>query len=162
MTTRAGPSTIVTVVTQWVEITDAVGTALGGDRAGGAAALRTCWDGTTDQDHGQRCVIAHYLADLQDDLLDEVAWDERALAEYGEVDDADLTAIGIPAARGLAPSLHLNLGDGYLRQGRVHESRRQLDRALATVDALGDDGYGAMIRRGISGLGERIQAAETA
>ena len=145
-------------MTQWGEITEAVGVALSGDRVRGAALLGACWDGTGDEDHGQRCVIAHYVADLQDDLDDEIGWDTKALAEHRAVADGDLAEIGIPSARAMAPSLHLNLGDGYLRQGRVRDARVQLERALRGVDALGDDGYGAMIRKGLAGLQERIQA----
>ena len=148
-------------MTQWDEITEAVGVALSGDRVRGAALLRAGWDGTADDDHGQRCVIAHYLADLQDHLDDEVGWDERALTEHGQVADGDLAEIGIPSARGMAPSLHLNLGDGYLRQGRVHDARLQLEVALTTVDALSDDGYGVMIRQGLAGLQGRIEADVT-
>jgi hypothetical protein len=145
-------------VVQWNEILEAVGVALSGDRVRGPTLLGACWDGTGDAEHGQRCVIAHYLADLQSDVDDEVAWDERALREHGDVADGDLAEIGIPSARGMAPSLHLNLGDGYLRQGRVREARGQLHLALAQVDALGDDAYGAMIRKGLAGLQDRIQA----
>lgn len=123
--------------------------------------LGASWDGTADEDHNQRCVIAHYLADLQDDLDDEVAWDQRALTEHVQVGDGDLAQVGIPSARGMAASLHLNLGDGYLRQGRVHDARVQLDSGLSTVDALGDDGYGAMVRKGLAGLEGRIRTAET-
>ncbi len=70
-------------------------------------------------------------------------------------DDA-LAVIGIPSARAMAPSLHLNLGDGYLRQGRVDEAGEQLDAGLAAVDGLGDDGYGAMVRGGLDRLAERL------
>ena len=59
----------------------------------------------------------------------------------------------------MAPSLHLNLADGYLRQGRVEEAARQLDAGLAAVDALGDDGYGAMVRGGLERLAERLAQA---
>ena len=41
------------------------------------------------------------------------SWDERALAAYELVREDDLRPIGIDSARGFAPSLHLNLGDGY-------------------------------------------------
>ena len=94
-------------------------------------------------------MLAHYLADREPELADEVAWDEVALREHALVADDALAAIGIPSARAMAPSLHLNLGDGYLRQGRVEEARVQLEAGLAAVDALGDDGYGAMVRDGL-------------
>ncbi len=64
----------------------------------------------------------------------------------------------LPAAAGLAPSLHLNLGNGYLRQGRTPDARDQLNAGLAALGALPDDGYGAMVRRGLTGLEERIAA----
>lgn len=148
--------TSVPAMTSWDSITTAIGLALGGERERGQRDLMTCWAGTSQDDHAQRCVIAHYLADLQPDLADEVAWDEMALAAYPGVADDDLAPVGIPHARGLAPSLHLNLGDGYLRQGRVEEAARQLAAGRAASGVLGDDGYGALIRQGLSGLSERI------
>lgn len=68
-----------------------MGLALGGDREAGREALVIAWEGTRESDHAQRCVIAHYLADLQASLEDEVLWDEVALAEYAHSADADLT-----------------------------------------------------------------------
>lgn len=146
-------------MTTWDEIIAAVGLTLGGEREAGGAALRRCWSRTRETDHAQRCVIAHYLADLEPDVDEEVAWDERALAAYRHVGDADLAPIGISTARGMAPSLHLNLGDGYLRQGRLEEARAQLAAGLGHQDALGSDGYGDLIRGGLARLGERIEAA---
>jgi hypothetical protein len=74
--------------------------------------------------------------------------------------DHDLTPIGIPQARGLAPSLHLNLADGYLRQGRIDDAASQLTAGLAAEDALDNDGHGALIRKGLSGLADRIAQAQ--
>lgn len=144
----------------WADIIAAVGLVLDGQRDDGEAALRRCWAQTDHSDHAQRCVIAHYLADLQPNLDDEVAWDERALAAYADVNDQDLAVIGIPHAGGMAPSLHLNLGDGYLRQGHLDAARAQLTAGLEHQDALGRDGYGALIRQGLDRLGERIDEAE--
>lgn len=117
---------------------------------------------TREADHAQRCVIAHYLADLEPDLEAEVLWDELALADYAHVSDGDLAPVGIAAVRGMAPSLHLNLGDGYLRQGRLAEARAQLVAGRAHQDALGADGYGALIRNGLTALSARIEAADEA
>ena len=143
----------------WDEITAAVGGALSGDKAAGKAALQPLWDATEDQDHAQRCVLAHYLADLEQGLDDEVRWDELALEHYPHLQSGDLSAIGIPDSRGLAPSLHLNLGDGYLRQGRTDDARAQLLAGQEGLDALPQDGYGSLIRKGLHGLEERIGAA---
>lgn len=145
----------------WDQITAAVGLALGGARTEGAAELRRCWESTGADEHAQRSVLAHYLADLEADLDDEVAWDERALGEFSHVGDGDLAAIGIARADGLAPSLHLNLGDGYLRQGLVAQAQAQLAAGLARQDALADDGYGAMVRSGLARLADRIDAVNS-
>ena len=53
-----------------------------------------------------------------------------ALSEHAHVADEDLAPLGIQSAAGLAPSLHLNLGDGYLRQGRVDAAGVQLAAGL--------------------------------
>ncbi|WP_151523682.1 hypothetical protein [Serinicoccus kebangsaanensis] len=143
----------------WESVTTAIGLALGGDPPQGRADLLALWEQTDEHDHAQRCVMAHYLADLEEELDDEVAWDERALAELPHVGDDALAPVGIGSALGLAPSLHLNLGDGYLRQGRVADARDQLAAGLAVVDVLPDDGYGRMIRQGLAGLDERVTGA---
>lgn len=111
------------MTTAWDAITAAIGLSLAGQKEQGRADMLACWNDTIDTDHAQRCVLAHYLADFEPELDDEVAWDERAVAELAFVTDGDLAPIGIPRARAMAPSLHLNLGDGYLRQRRVDEAR---------------------------------------
>lgn len=147
-------------MTDWDRVTGAVGLALSGDRRGGRDALSDCWTGTTETDHAQRCVIAHYLADLQSSLDEEVGWDERALSEHAQVADEDLAPLGIASAAGLAASLHLNLGDGYLRQGRVDAARAQLDAGMQARNVLPIDGYGSLIRSGLDRLEERVHQAE--
>ncbi len=144
--------------TTWEDVLAAVGIALSGDRHQGQIDLLSCWAGTSGTDHAHRCVLAHYLADLESELAAEISWDEKALASYAHISDADLAPVGIPAAVGMAPSLHLNLGDGYLRQGRTAQARCQLEAGFAALSALPDDGYGMMIRRGLIGLKERLAA----
>ncbi len=140
----------------WEQVVEAVGAALGGDRAGGRRRLRECWDAAQEAQHAHRCVLAHYLADLEPELADEVAWDERALEEFAEVGEQDLAAVGIPSAAGMAPSLHLNLADGYRRQGRVQDARHHLAAGERAAGALPDDGYGAMLRTGLERLRRRL------
>lgn len=143
-------------MTRCDEIVTAVAGALSGDRVKGRRDLLACWAGTATADHAHRCVLAHYLADLEDDLDQEVLWDEQALDAHAHVRDADLAPLGMPAAAGLAPSLHLNLGDDYLRQGRTTQAREQLAAGLAALPALPNDEYGAMIRRGLTALQQRL------
>ena len=147
-------------MTTWPDITAAVTVAQTGDPAEGRRQLLACWEGTSVADHAQRCVVAHYLADLEDDLDEELAWDERALAELPHVSDSDLAPLGLSSAAGLAPSLHLNLGDGYLRRGDLDRARHHLDAGTAAVGALPDDAYGTMVRGGFERLAARIEAPD--
>ncbi len=142
----------------WDGVVAAVGQAQQGV-PGGHEALLAQWAATSGDEHAQRCVLAHYLADREPELADEVAWDEVALREHALLADDGLAAIGIPSAGAMAPSLHLNLGDGYLRQGRLEEARVQLDAGLAAAGTLGDDGYGALVRGGLERLAERVASA---
>ncbi|WP_285597892.1 hypothetical protein [Kineosporia sp. NBRC 101731] len=148
--------TSMTGTTGWGQIIAAIGIALGGEPERGRHMMLACWNATAESDFAQRCVLAHYLADTEAVLDDEVSWDERALAAFAHVGKDDLAAIGIPDAAGLAPSLHLNLGDGYLRQHRPAEARVQLDAGLAAAGVLGADGYGTLIRDGLERLAGRI------
>jgi hypothetical protein len=143
-------------MTAWPTIIEAIGVALAGDRERGRTSLTACWQGTAAHDAAQRCVLAHYLADVQDDLNDEVAWDEAALAAFADVAETELAPIGIPSARTLEPSLRLNLGDGYRRQGRFEDAKVHADAGQAVVHLLPDDGYGQMIRTGLASLRARL------
>lgn len=146
---------------KWEDILQAAAEAMRAPSSAARASLTKCWDSTSPDEHAQRCVLAHYLADQQDDLETEIYWDEKALTEFARVKDGELTSIGVPSTAGFAPSLHLNLADGYLRAGRVQDARDQLRRAEANRELLLDEGYGAMIRRGLDRLHTRIQEAET-
>jgi len=144
-------------MTGWDEVIAAVGRAQQG-LPGGHEGLLEQWRATSADEHARRCVLAHYLADGEPELADEVAWDELALREHALLDDDALTAIGIPSARAMAPSLHLNLADGYRRSGLVADAEVQLAAGLAASDALGDDGYGRMVRGGLERLAEQLAA----
>jgi hypothetical protein len=150
----------VDAMTDWDHIVSAIGLALSEDRQRGRDALLACWETTTSDDHAQRCVLAHYLADLQSCLDDEVGWDEAALSEHAYVVDEDLVPLGMTSAGALAPSLHLNLGDGYLRQGRMGEANAQLVAGMRAASTLSIDGYGALVRSGLGRLQLRLEAAQ--
>lgn len=141
---------------EWSTITAAIGVTLSSDKVQGRQQLLVCWKQTGETDHGQRCVLAHYLADLEDDLDAEIGWDQLALEEHAQLSDSDLRALGILSARALLPSLHLNLGDGYLRRGDVTKARKHLEHGLRADDALPEDGYGGMIRGGLDRLRQRL------
>jgi hypothetical protein len=53
---------------------------------------------------------------------------------------------------GFYPSLHLNLARDYQKLGDLPRAREHLAAARSSTSALADDGYGTMIRSGISRL----------
>ncbi len=112
-------------------------------------------------EHGDplhRCTLAHAMADVQDDPADELVWDQRALAAAALLTDAQLAAagVGLPVAA-LYPSLHLNLSECHRKLGELDRAREHLDQARAMVGALGDDGYGRMIRDGLAKIAEQLR-----
>ena len=74
-----------------------------------------------DGDPLHRCTVARFMADTQDDPEAELDWDLRALQAAGHA---------APAARGLFPSLHLNLAADYCKVGENRMARGALGRAL--------------------------------
>jgi hypothetical protein len=109
-------------------------------------------------DHAHRCGLAHYLADLQTELEQEIAWDWITLEEHALVDDGDLATVGIASARAMAPSLYPNLRDGHLRRGDVQQAGDHLRQGLFTSTAVQSDRYGTMIRSGLQSVAHRIEA----
>ena len=82
----------------------------------------------------QRCAIAHLMADVQDDVNEELFWDLRALAAAHLVTDEQVAQAGMvnPVA-GFCPSLHLNLGKCRRKLGDLDRAREHLERGEATV-----------------------------
>lgn len=143
----------------WPTIAAGILESQSGDRELARRQLTDVWSVLGAEDHALRCIVAHYLADLQTDLRSELEWDHRALDAHGKIQDAELSPLGLSAAAFL-PSLHLNLGDGWLRAGDPARARQHLDRARSAEAHLGPDGYGDMVRRGLKGLAGRIEAAD--
>ncbi|GIE76362.1 hypothetical protein Aph02nite_23120 [Actinoplanes philippinensis] len=134
---------------------------IAGDRAGARAALEFLWETTQDALH--RCTIAHYLADLQDSVEDELRWDELALAAFPDLTDEGTRAFDDTwRARAFLPSLHLNLADAHRRAGHEKQARHFLGEAVAALDELPVDDYGAMIRDALGKVREAIEAGSTA
>jgi hypothetical protein len=116
------------------------------------------WTEVGDQgDPFHRCAIAHAMADVQVDVLNELAWDLAALDAAQALTDERLQAAGVQGtARSLRPSLNLNLADVYRRLGRPAEARHHVWVGLTNVDALADDGYGTMIRDGLVRIQQQL------
>lgn len=103
------------------------------------------------------CVLAHAMADVQDDVRQELIWDRRALAAGDLLTEERVARAGVtlPVA-GLYPSLHLNLVECYRKLGDLGRAREHLWRAQAGMGALGDDEYGQLIKGGLERLARQL------
>ncbi|GAA2399098.1 hypothetical protein GCM10010191_02420 [Actinomadura vinacea] len=103
------------------------------------------------------CVLAHAMADVQDDVRQELVWDLRALAAADLVTDERAAQAGVTlSVAGLYPSLHLNVGDCYRKLGDLGRAREHLQQARDTIGALGDDEYGQLIKGGLEQLAHQL------
>ncbi|MEV6335900.1 hypothetical protein AB0M12_14435 [Nocardia vinacea] len=145
-------------------ITEAVELGRTGSPEVAREALLGIWAAIGPQgDPLHRCTLAHYLADLYDDAAQALCWDVRALDAADSLTDERLHQHDANLdVRGFYPSLHLNLADNYRRLGSFDAAQCEIDAAREWVDALADDGYGAMIRTAIDEVAEAIQMRTTA
>jgi hypothetical protein len=129
-----------------------------GQRSDARAAFAEIWAEIDDGgDPLHRCVLAHHMADVQDDPREELVWDLRALEAALSVTDGRAAAAGATLpVDGFYPSLHLNLGEDYRKLGDIAQARRHLDLGRQAAVFLGDDPYSSMIVRGLDGLAKRL------
>jgi hypothetical protein len=149
---QAAPDAMMTRIGQTVMLHH------GGDREEARDRFLKLWDEIgEDGDPFHRCTLAHYMADTQDDPVDELAWDLRALSAADELTDERVARHheGL-AVRGFYPSLHLNLAADYAKLGRPEAARSHLALARGTLGALADDGYGDGIRAALARLESRL------
>lgn len=133
-----------------------------GEREAARELFAEIWHriGEEDGDPFQVCALAHSMADVQDDVRDELLWDQRALAAADQVTDERAARAGVTSpVAGFYPSLHLNLGECYRKLGDLPQAREHLQQGQAAVAVLPDDGYGQGIMRGLAGLAERLSDA---
>jgi len=128
------------------------------DRGGARALLEALWSEVGS--HGDplhRCAIAHHLADAQDELTHELAWDLEALRAVKSITDDRLHASGAATTvEGLLPSLHLNLADVYRRLGDQKRARQHLELGRRSCTALPESDYGAKIREALDRVAQRL------
>lgn len=135
----------------------------GGERAAARKTLDALWTEVGEGgDAFHRCVLAHFAADLQDDLRAELRWDERALVAVAAVTDERAqeydTALQV---RGFLPSLYLSLADDHRRLGAPGRAREFLERARAVIHVLGDDPYGTLVRNAMASIAEALAEGST-
>lgn len=125
----------------------------------GREELLQLWqDQTTEQGAQQRCVMAHFLADTEQEVSQELDWDLLAL----EAATGTRLASGEPVSSELAgflPSLHLNVGDACRRSGDHERARTYAEAGLYWAQALPETGYSQMIVAGLTRLQQRLSDA---
>ncbi|MDQ6724999.1 MAG: hypothetical protein M3066_02315 [Actinomycetota bacterium] len=143
-----------------------IGIGLGLSRRGERDAARHVFEevwadiGGEAGDPFHRCALAHAMADVQDDVAGELAWDLRALDAAGSITDGRAAEAGVAVSvRGFLPSLHLNLADCYRRLGDPGRARDHVRRGRDALDALVDDGYRQMVEGGLDRLAGRLPPA---
>jgi hypothetical protein len=145
------------------EIVAAVELGRGGARAEARRRLTGLWDRVgLDGDPLHRVTLAHFLADLQDDVRAELDWDERALAAAGDLTDERAQQYDAALrVRGMLPSLHLGVADCLRRLGDAPGARQHLAQAEASIGELADDGYGRLVRTGLEHVRGALEAGST-
>ncbi|MDX6245960.1 MAG: hypothetical protein QOE76_3683 [Frankiales bacterium] len=142
-----------------VRLGEAITLSQAGDRPAARDRLAQLWRdaGGESADPLHRCGIAHAMADVQDDPVDELWWDLQALTAADLVTDERTTAAGAGLVAGFYPSLHLNVGDCYRRLGDVDNGWLHVHRGLAAVRALPESGYRDLVLQGLERLAGRLR-----
>ncbi|MFD5461322.1 hypothetical protein ACFWIQ_00650 [Kitasatospora sp. NPDC127059] len=137
---------------------DGVRAAQLGRTAEARTSFEALWEELGERDVFHRCVLAHYLADLQDDPRAELEWDRRALAAADSLTvERAATYESALQVRAFYPSLHLNLASDHLKLGEPDLAREQLERAVRSLDALPEDAYSTGIRAAVEELRQRLR-----
>jgi tetratricopeptide (TPR) repeat protein len=105
------------------------------------------WDEATND--FEKFTSAHYVARHQSSITDKLKWDEKALKLALEINDKDM--------KGIYPSLYLNIGKCYEDLNDYKSALKNYKLALSFAHFLPEDGYGKMIKGGISDGIERLK-----
>ena len=106
------------------------------------------------EDDFDACAAARYLAGQQPSAEETFRWNEEAL---------ECAAAGDERVKGFYPSLYPNMGKSHEDPGDPDGVRRCYELAAEKVNALTDEGYGGLVRRGINtGLGRIRRARRSA
>jgi len=94
------------------------------------------------------CFLAHSLADLQDDLREQLRWHLVALEAADEITDERAAEQRVPGGRLGLYSLRLNLAEDYVRLGDDGRAAAHYRAGRDFVPFLGEESYGSGIRDG--------------
>ena len=98
------------------------------------------WDEA--KDNLEKFISAHYVAKHQQNPSEKLKWDETALGFALKISDQNV--------KGALPSLYLNIAKGYEDLQDIENAGKNYQLALSYTEFLEEDGYGKMIRAGIS------------
>lgn len=130
-----------------------------GERGAARQVFVGLWEeiGGEDGDAFHRCAIAHSMADVRDDVKEELHWDLAALDAAASLTDARATEAGVAVqVATFYPSLHLNLSECYRKLGDAQRARDHLRRGQASLGALPEGEYLTMIRDGFDRLAQLL------
>ena len=96
----------------------------------------------------EKFTAAHYVARHQNSISEKLNWDKLALAHALKIDDVGM--------KETLPSLYLNIGKCYEDLGDLESAKSNNQSALSFEIFLPENGYGKMIKAGISNALERI------
>lgn len=107
-------------------------------------------------DAGKNCILAHYMADVQDSVADELLWDLRSLHHLKQVTEDQIEVLGSSLrTKGFYASIYLNIANCYMKLGERDQLIKYLDLADASCDLLDQDEYGNFIRSRVALLRSR-------
>ncbi len=98
--------------------------------------------------HFEKFTAAHYVARHQSSVSDKLQWDKVALEYALAIEDASVKRV--------LPSLYLNVAKCFEDLEDYETARAYYNSGASYFDNLPDDGYGAMIKRGIQSGLQRI------
>jgi tetratricopeptide (TPR) repeat protein len=96
----------------------------------------------------EKFTAAHYVARHQKSVCDKLMWDKTALIHALNIKDEDVTET--------LPSLYLNVGKCYEDLNDFEQARNNYQAALSFTGSLPDNGYGNMIKAGITNGLDRL------
>ncbi|MHB1089133.1 MAG: hypothetical protein ACYC19_10285 [Acidimicrobiales bacterium] len=141
-----------------IQVGEGIALSHSGNRLAARMLFAQLWERVgPDGDPFHRCAIAHSMADLQDELREELRWDLLACEAAGQLTDARVREGGVSGpVQVLFPSLHLNLADDYLRLEEFELASQHVMAGKETLSFLPDDGYASMIRGGLGRVEDAI------
>jgi hypothetical protein len=118
-----------------------------GDTVGARSALESLLPLAKSSSTFDWLFFAHTFADVQDDVTEELRWDQAALEALEQLSEAEAEAEQVHGGvAGLLPSLHLNLADVHRRLGDEVRAQHHYAEGSEHLDALDQGAYGRSIR----------------